>query len=100
VIASDGGKNYVQTNSLIILPNLQLIMLLGSMSHVFIEGGSAGGFVPLSYGSYGLLTPLSSFPFTSPPSRRVVPSHSNWTLPCFIPYISLHEYDVHLVFKD
>jgi hypothetical protein len=42
VIVSNCGNNSVQTNSLISLPNSQLAMLLGSMSHVFIEGGSAG----------------------------------------------------------
>jgi hypothetical protein len=54
-------------------------MLLGSMSHVFIEGGSAGEalfHVRVAVMGYSLHSPVS-------PSHRVVPSHSNWTLPTY-----------------
>jgi hypothetical protein len=40
--SSDCENNSVQTNSLISIPNSQPTVLLGSMSHVFIEGGSTG----------------------------------------------------------
>jgi hypothetical protein len=83
MIASNGKNNSVQTDSFISLPNPQPAMLLGSMSHVFTEGGSAGEAlfcIRVAVMGYSLHYPVS-------PSlllRRDVPSHSNRTLPTFI----------------
>ena len=48
-------------------------MLLASLSDVFIVGSNAFG--PTMQGCW-LPTPFASFPFTSPPVRRRVPSGS------------------------
>ena len=48
-------------------------MLLASLSDVFIVGSNA--FRPTMQGCW-LPTPFASFPFTSPPVRRRVPSGS------------------------
>jgi hypothetical protein len=60
--SSDCRNNSVQTNSLISLPNSQPTMLHGSMSYVFIEGGSTGEAlfrVRMAVMGYSLHSPLS-----------------------------------------
>ena len=45
-------------------------------------GGSNAGYTKFRGSeTYWLPTPFASFPFTSPPVRRRVPSRFNWTLP-------------------
>jgi hypothetical protein len=79
--SSDCVSNSVQTNSLISLPNSQPTVLLGSKSYVFIKGGSAGEAL------FRVRMVVMGCSLQSPPSRRVVPSHSNWTLPLGAPEI-------------
>jgi hypothetical protein len=51
---------------------------------VRISGSHAGYYMFRdSVKSYWLPTPFASFPFPSPPVRHRVPSHFNWTLPCW-----------------